>query len=235
MGEYLNPLSNLHTHKKEAAPLLRQQLMQKIVAETIVRNAKTGYCECRSLNHLVDVRGILQPAAIVIKNEFIDNIPPEEQPTKVIGVSNRGKEFATILALETNLPLAITDRVDDGPSEDTQPKAWYEKGTNMTYIGGVRSFTKGVDYTHSIRGLEPGNTVLVADDFCARGSVTNALHSSLNELGIQTHFAYVVAKDFPFLDPPQVGFSEAQNNGISTFAVVKFIGMENGRVIASID
>lgn len=90
-----------------------------------------------------------------------------------------------------------------------------------------------VDHTHRIRGLRPGDRILVGDDFCAYGNVANAFNSALLAIGVEPIFAFVVAKDFGFLDSPQEGYREFRKQGFPAFAVLRVTGMKGGRVVAT--
>jgi len=212
---------------------MRKVLAARIAKEAIVRNSETGYVFCPEVNWVVNPE-ILLEAARVAKGLFLDCLPPDLKPQKVIGVPNRGKEFATAMGLEGGLPIAITERIlrENGDSPPIPLGVRYSEEADQLTIGGVPSFTKGKQYDHFLFGVRPGETVMIVDDFCAYGKAANSF-LDLKELGINPVFVFLVAKDFSHLDPPQIGYRELKQKAIPAFAVVRFTGIKDGKVIAT--
>jgi len=221
--------------EREELLQMRNALAARIAEGAIVKDPETGYIFCPEVNWNVNPE-ILQQAAIVVKGLFLDQLP-EFKPQKVVGVSNRGKEFATTLGLETSLHIAVTERksqrVISGDSVNIPLAARYDKESDQVIIDGVPSFTKGVQYRHFLFGVKPSEKVVIVDDFCAYGNVARSFCEGLRQLGISPVFAFLVAKDFSHLDPPQTGYRKLKTEGIPAFAVVRFTGIKNGRVIAT--
>ena len=215
---------------------LRQELAEEIAGLAEVRNPATGYIFCRELNFVVDDR-LLWKAAMVAKKLFVDKLPPELYPDIVVGVSNKGKEFATILGSLLGLRrTSISDRdgnQTDDEEEFSAPSASYEPESDQVVIRKVRSFTKKKVFDHFLFGVRPGDKVLVVDDFCAHGNITKTFWATLQDLNIVPTFVYIAAKDLPFLDPPQVGYREIREQGISAFPVVIFNNIQDGKAVAT--
>ncbi len=211
---------------------LRKNLADRIKKTAVVKDAKAGFIFCGKVNHVVDP-SILKDAAAITWSCFLKKIPLKLRPTKVIGVPNRGKEFATALGLHTGLTIGVTERRPGRGSHLAKTKIAYDKDRDMIIIEGIPSFTQGVNYTHTIRGVAPGETILVADDFCAYGSVASAYKKSLETLNIKPIFVFLVAKDFLNLRPPQIGFRKLKKDGVTSFAVVRLTRIVNNQVAAS--
>ncbi len=211
---------------------LRENLASRIKKTAIVKNAQAGYIFCSKVNHVVDP-SILKDAAAITWSCFLKKLPSKLRPIKVIGVPNRGKEFATALGLTGGLTIGVTERRAGNGNHLDKTKIVYDKREDMIIIEGIPSFTQGTNYTHTIRGIKPGETILVADDFCAYGHVAHAYKKSLTTLGIRPIFVFLVAKDFVNLHPPQIGFRELKKSGVTSFAVVRLTRIVNNRVAAT--
>lgn len=151
----------------------------------------------------------------------------------MFGVSNRGKEFAAAASLLLDIDNCVTDRTKDETPQGTPESAYYDDKQDMVVISGIPSFTKKGTFTHTIRGLRPNSIVAVMDDFCAYGKSSEVIHTALQNLGIRSHHLFLIAKDFPHLNPPQIGYRQLKTNRISTFSVVRFTDIKNGKVIAT--
>lgn len=215
--------------------------MRSSIADYIGRTTKvidhaSGYVVCEGLNHAVDPT-LLSEAAQVIAGTFLAKLPAELQPTMVIGVPNRGRELAVAIGLEVGLKIGVTERMEMNGDGDKEFQSAYDGRNDMVTIAGIRSFTKpGKVFSHSIRGVRPGATILVADDFSAYGHATGQYIRGLGELGIRAIFTYLAAKDFPFLKPAQVGYRLHKEDGHRVFAVVRLtdmVGGTGGKVIAT--
>ena len=217
---------------------LRRELALKIASLAVVEDADTGYIVIREINQRVRP-DLLWKAAVVTQKLFLKQLVPEDYPQLVVGVSNRGKEFATVLSLLLGLPLSVSDRRPEGIIESADsigPSAVNLDPLNgLVTISNVPSFTQKISYTHILRGVNPekDTNILVADDFCAYGEITRNFRQALIQLGIRLTFVYLIAKDFPFLSKPQTGYRDILAQNIPAFAVVSLIGIENGKVIAT--
>jgi len=211
--------------------------MEQIVKIAEVFKPEIGYIDCPELNHLIDTK-ILREATILTTELFLKNIPDSERPKKVLGVPNRGKEFATALGIYKASgieEIAVTERFREGKNTNHKLRATYDEEADTTSITGIPSFTNEKSfYTHKIRGLRPEDSVLVADDFCAYGHVSQAYHKALESLDIKTFFAFLVAKDFKNLEIPQTGYQKLLETNVAAFALVRFTNIQDGKVIAEI-
>ncbi len=209
---------------------MRSSLASYIESKAEVIDAKVGYVEIKVLNHKVDT-SILKRATLITKGLFLDRLRPYLTPELVIGVPDRGKEFATTLAYETDLPIGVSrrDEIKEGQNKDF--KVSYDEKKDMLVINGIPSFTNpGVLYNHKIRGLKPGSTVLVADDFSATGTATDYYNRAFEKLGITAIFVYMVAKDFNNSEPIQQGYRKNKESGRPVFAVVRLTDIVDGKV-----
>ena len=212
--------------------LRREQLAQQIANGAEIEDPAAGYIICRNVNHLADPN-ILINAAEIANGLFLKYLPEELQPDKIIGVPNRGKEFATVLGTLIKKPISVGDR----SREDDQNQgfdAYYDEQQDGIIIRGIASFTKpGVKYQHFLRGLRPGDNAVIVDDFSATGKIIEFYLATCNKLGIKPVFLFLIAKHFLDTNPPQIGYQTLKKQGIPAFAVVRFTGMENGKVIAT--
>ncbi len=215
-------------------------LAQQIVDGAIVVDAAGGYILCKEVNHKVNF-SILREAAFLTQKLFLNKIPIEDRPKKVIGIPNRGKEFALALGLANDSYLIdgpVTERVQEKANgHESEPKAHYDALKDLLTITGIPSFTKkGKVFTHTIRGLRPGDSVLIADDFAATGTVSEIYFNALTskDIGIKPYFTFLIAKDFTDLNPPQIGFRQLSEKA-PAFAVVRFTRIEGKKVIAEIN
>src|SRR3989344_3460444 len=152
----------------------------------------------------------------------------------VIGVPNRGKSFSVALGINTGLPISETDRtlIKDDQNKDFNVE--YDQKENTVYINGIPSFTrKGELFSHKLRGVRPDSAVLVADDFCATGAVTEYYLKAFEELNIKPIFVYIVAKDFNDSDPPQKGYRKFKEENLPVFAIVRLTEIENSHVVVT--
>jgi len=224
--------------KYEQARLLemRRSVAEYIGRTTRVKDYNSGYVVCEGLNHAVDPT-LLYESAQVIAGTFLAPLPSELQPSMVIGVPNRGRELAVAIGLETGLTIGVTERMEMNGDLDKEFQASYDGASDIVTIAGIRSFTKpGKVFTHSIRGVQPGSTILVADDFSATGHVTEQYERGLELLGITPFFVYLAAKDFDFLNPPQIGYRLNRKKSKRVFTVVlitNMVGGTGGKVIAT--
>ena len=209
---------------------MRSSLASYIESKANVVNAKVGYVEIKEVNHKVDTL-LLKKATLITKGLFLDRLQPYLVPELVIGVPDRGKEFATTLAYETDLPIGVSKRDEIKSGQDQGFQANYNEKKDTLVINGISSFTNpGVLYNHKIRGLKPGSTVLVADDFSATGNVTEHYNRAFEQLGITAIFVYIVSKDFTNSEPPQQGYRKNKEKGAPVFTVVRLTDIVDGKV-----
>ena len=207
---------------------IRNKIARFVEENTVVKDFDSGYVFCEPLNHAVSPN-LLKEAAQVINGIFLSKLPPELQPTKVIGVPNRGKELAVALGLETGLTIGVTERVETNGVKAEKIRVTHNEENDMVIIDGIRSFTKpGKVFSHMIRALRPGDRVLVADDFSAYGHVTDQYTNGFHELDITPIFVYLAAKDFGFLNPPQTGYRRHKEKGDCVFTVIRLTSMTGG-------
>jgi adenine/guanine phosphoribosyltransferase-like PRPP-binding protein len=208
----------------------RSHLAGYIESKAKVVDARIGYVSIEEVNHRVDPM-ILKTSAEVTKGLFLDKLPEYIKPEVVIGVPNRGKEFATALGLESDLAIGVSDRSEIKDSQSHDFAVDYIEKDDSVIINGIPSFTQpGKYFSHKLRGIKPNSVVLVADDFSATGAVTEFYLKAFTELNITPIFVYMVAKDFNNSDPPQQGYRRNKEKGISVFSVVRLTNIEDGHV-----
>jgi adenine/guanine phosphoribosyltransferase-like PRPP-binding protein len=206
---------------------LRKQFAQYIQSKAKVINEKIGFVSIEEVNHFVNPN-ILDTASEITIGLFLKNLKKNNLPTAVIGIPNRGKEFATVLGLKTKLKIGITDR---GETKNHRFSVVYEKESDLIFIKGIPSFTQpGKYFTHKIRGIKPGSTILVADDFSATGAVTNYYKKALKQLNISPIFVYLVAKDFSNLSTPQIGYRKHKDEKDLVFSVVRLTKINKNKI-----
>jgi adenine/guanine phosphoribosyltransferase-like PRPP-binding protein len=214
---------------------MRDNYARYIQEHAIVVNQETGFVVCEDVNHVVDPYLLRQAAEITYEGFirfFLGKLP--HLPRIVCGVPNRGREYATAIGITAGIPIAVTERI----IENKPPAVSYDSKRDVVEITGIPSFTqKGRVFTHTVRGLRPGDTVLVADDFCAYGHVA-LQYQRLTELGIKPVFSFMVAKDFQDLPEPQEGYRNLLRQGVLAFAATRLTNIVNNgngnyRVIAT--
>jgi len=230
----------MESHLLNLSPEQRRAVLsQKIVDSAVVVDAKKGYILCKEINHTVNF-ALLKEAAFLTNTLFLQKIPYSQRPQKIIGIPNRGKEFALALGLTTNSNLLqgpVTERFqEENKNFNHHIRIFYEEEKDMLTITGIPSFTKpGVIFTHTIRGLKPGvdKNVLIADDFAATGTVSRIYCRMLKSVGIEPYFVFLAAKDFPDFTPPQIGLRKLSEEA-PAFALVRFTGIKNGKVVVEV-
>ena len=206
---------------------LRKQFAKYIQSKAKVINEKIGFVSIEEVNHFVNPT-LLNIASEITIGLFLKNLKKNNVPTAVIGIPNRGKEFATVLGIKTQLEIGITDR---GETKNQRFNVVYEKDNDMIFIKGIPSFTQpGKYFTHKIRGIKPGSIILVADDFSATGAVTDYYKKALKQLNIFPIFVYLVAKDFSNLDTPQIGFRRHKDEKDLIFSVVRLTKIKKDKI-----
>ena len=205
----------------------RKQFAKYIQLKAKVINEKIGFVSIEEVNHFVNP-SLLNIASEITIGLFLKNLKKNNIPTAVIGIPNRGKEFATVLGIKTQLKIGITDR---GETKNHHFSVVYEKDNDMIFIKGIPSFTQpGKYFTHKIRGIKPGSTILVADDFSATGAVTDYYKKALKQLNIHPIFVYLVAKDFSNLNTPQIGYRRHKDEKDLIFSVVRLTKIKKDKI-----
>lgn len=206
---------------------LRKQFAKYIQSKAKVINEKIGFVSIEEVNHFVNP-SLLNIASEITIGLFLKNLKKNNIPTAVIGIPNRGKEFATVLGIKTQLKIGITDR---GETKNHHFNVVYEKDNDQIFIKGIPSFTQpGKYFTHKIRGIKPGSTILVADDFSATGAVTDYYKKALKQLNIHPIFVYLVAKDFSNLNTPQIGYRRHKDEKDLIFSVVRLTKIKKDKI-----
>lgn len=206
---------------------LRKKFAKYIQLKAKVINEKIGFVSIEEVNHFVNP-SLLNAASEITIGLFLKNLRKNYVPTAVIGIPNRGKEFATVLGIKTQLKIGITDR---GETKNHYFSVVYEKETDQIFIKGIPSFTQpGKYFTHKIRGIKPGSTILVADDFSATGAVTDYYKKALKKLNILPIFVYLVAKDFSDLSTPQIGYRRHKDEKDLIFSVVRLTKIKKDKI-----
>jgi len=206
---------------------LRKQFAKYIQLKAKVINEKIGFVSIEEVNHFVNP-SLLNIASEITIGLFLKNLKKKNIPTAVIGIPNRGKEFATVLGIKTQLKIGITDREE---TKNHHFSVVYEKDNDLIFIKGIPSFTQpGKYFTHKIRGIKPRSTILVADDFSATGAVTDYYKKALKQLNIRPIFVYLVAKDFSNLDTPQIGYRRHKNEKDLLFSVVRLTKIKKDKI-----
>ncbi len=215
---------------------LRRGIASYIEGNTYVKDYPSGYVICEGLNHAVSPR-LLDAASKVIAGLYLSALPIDLRPTMVIGVPNRGRELAVAIGMETGLTIGVTERTETNGNGNKSLNATYDQEQDMVIIRGISSFTKpGKVFDHTMRGVKPGSTILVADDFTAWGHATDQYEKGLHELGIKAIYVYLAAKHFPFLSPPQIGYWKHTQNNHNVFAtslITNMVGGTGGTVVAN--
>lgn len=68
-------------------------------------------------------REYLTPAAEIAIGLFVSYLPLELQPDKIVGVPDRGKEFATVLGLLMEKKIAVGKRAPGNGNSNQRPDA----------------------------------------------------------------------------------------------------------------
>ncbi len=215
---------------------MQLKLVRRIEEKTEVVDAGTGYVVCMDVNHDIDP-DVLDWAAKITVASFLSRLPKGLQPQKIVGVPRRGVEFAGALSYETRLRTGVAEKKEMNGGGEYTFSARYEKEIETVIFDGIPSFTEpGKFYSHRIRAIQPGMTILVADDFSAKGSVTERYNEGFAQLDITPVYVYMVAKDFQDLRPPQIGYRTNKLAGLPVFApirITEMIGGTGGRVRAT--
>lgn len=206
----------------------RESLAERIRNNAVVVNADTGFIRCKDVNYLTSP-GLLREAAIVATHGFLKHLQPELKPNKVVAVQSHGVQFQTAIGLESDLLMPHTERRDHNGSLST-PQVYLDVKNKQAILKGIPSVSKpGLYFDHIVNGLEEGDIVAVADDFCATGAAS-WVYLMLRNYGITPIFIYIVAKDFPNTKEPQTGYRNLKKEGIPVYATTIFTGISDGKV-----
>jgi adenine/guanine phosphoribosyltransferase-like PRPP-binding protein len=226
LHEFTSPESRIHR--------LRTSIAERITGSAKVIDPDSAYIFMPDINHDLSPYFLLG-AAQVIKLDFVDHLPPEKRPNKVIGVPDRGGPLAAYVGLVLNINVGVGTRELDGKDPELSP-AEYDQSRDMMIIRRVRSFSKGDYYRHLLRAVRPGDNVLLIDDVSATGDALQTITDGLRFAGVNTvASAVLVAKDFPESTPIQTGHRDLLKKGEETFAVVRLTGYKDGKVTATIN
>ena len=210
---------------------LRISLAERIGKNAEVIDQDTGFIRCINVNVLT-TPDILRDSASVVTWGFLKRLHPDLTPNKVIAVQSHGVQFQTAIGLEADLLMPHSERRDHSGSP-LKPEVTYDHERGIVVVKGVPSVSKrGLYFDHVIFGLVPGETVVVADDFCATGTATN-IYRGMEQLGIKPVFVYMVAKDFPDIKEPQIGYRLLKQEGVAVYASTILTDLLNGRVRAT--
>ena len=212
---------------------LRASLAQRIQQDAEVKDPMNGFVLCKGVNRLVRP-DILGDAAKIATFGFLNKLPPEFKPDKVVGVQSHGAAFQTAIGLTANLLMPHSERRDhNGAAKITEVK--YDERNKIAVVRGIPSVSKpGLHFDHYIYEVEPGEVIVVADDFSATGAATDA-YRQLEQFGLRLVFVYIVAKDFPLLFPPQTEYRRMKERGVPVFATTIFTSINDHTVVATAD
>ena len=162
------------------------------------------------LNHQVDV-GLMKAVGEAFAEHFSG-----KRLTRVVTIESSGIAPAAFTALSLNLPLVImkkqTSRILTGDILQTT----------------VRSFTKGTSYELTVKRdfLEPGDRVLLIDDFLANGKALLGLMELVRMAGAETAGAAVaIEKGF------QRGGDALRQGGMRVESLAIIESMEDGNIV----
>lgn len=211
------------------AAKLRLSIASHIMKTTVVEDPDIGYIVCKEVNKKPNP-ALLLGCAKIVKTSFVDLLPAEMKPSIVIGVPSNGKKFAEVLGKVLKLPVIDATRTKSHQTDEYD--ASFDEASGVATIPGIISFThdgNAFDHYIDLKGMSRDHTVLIADDFAARGTVTEHYLRGLEHLGFKSLFVFMVAKDFPHLNPPQTGYRTHRENGVPAFAVVRVTDMIDGK------
>src|SRR3989344_3007990 len=140
---------------------LRASLAQRIQQDAEVKDPMNGFVLCKGVNRLVKP-DILGDAAKIATFGFLNKLPPEFKQDKVVGVQS------------------------NGAAKITEVK--YDERNKIAVVRGIPSVSKpGLHFDHYIYEVEPGEVIVVADDFSATGAATDA-YRQLEQFGLRLVF-----------------------------------------------
>jgi adenine/guanine phosphoribosyltransferase-like PRPP-binding protein len=189
-------------------------LRWKILEEARVTNYEKGYVSIPSINQLVEM-DLQEIASEMIADHF------EGLGTKinmVAGIPNSGISLATSVARILKVPLA------PGRKGEVYPGSW---NSRIEINEEVPSFTTGEASKFVFNGLNPGDTVLIVDDFIAHGATSVLVAQVFMRHGINVQIAAYSAKLF------QGGVKQIEDNvGIKPFYAVGIEKIfEDGKIV----
>ncbi len=162
------------------------------------------------LNHQIDINFLMEMGkdmADAFKDEGI---------TKVLTVEASGIAFAVAAAFYLGVPLTFAK------------KNKTKNVSSATYVASVESFTHGRTYDIEIpkEYINPGDRILIVDDFLACGNAIKGLCKIVNEAGAAVVGACsAVEKGF------QGGGDELRRTGLKVHSLAIVESMEGGNIV----
>lgn len=184
--------------------LLRQRIIKdgQIIGDDIVKVDSF-------LNHQVDP-ALLREIALEIKNRFKDT-----PVSKVLTIESSGIAIAAFVALELGVPFVFAKKYNARNLDSS------------VYESDVFSFTKQTTYAIrvSTNYINKNDTVLIVDDFLAKGGALNGLVDIVNKAGASVGgCAVVIEKSF------QQGGDEMRSRGYRVESLARIKSIDNGKI-----
>lgn len=189
----------------------RQRLLRRFRRQAHVSDPVRGYIQAPWVNLDIDAAH-QRHAARLIAHRFAG-----QGVSRVVGIPTLGVPLATTVAEELARPLV------PGRKDDAVPGAW----ARVVEIEEVASFTTGrvARFTFNATFLQPGEHLLLVDDFCAHGSTGRTIARGFLQAGYHVSFAAYCAKLF------QGGLASIAELGIETFYAVGIAAIRDGQLI----
>lgn len=183
----------------------------------------------------VDLRAAVATRAriqgeLILVDEFLNHrVEPEL-------ISTVGRDLAirlepvrpdVILTAEASgIPVALPTAIEMGIPM-VYAKKYLGVGKRHVFAREVKSATKGIEYRVEVSrsALSPGSRVAVVDDFLSGGRTAEALGEIAEEAGCE-----VVACFFAIEKAYEPGRGRLENHGWEVDALVRVLGVGNGRV-----
>ena len=183
-------------------------LKQRIVEDGVIIGSDIVKVD-NFLNHQVDPV-LMREIALEIKNRF------KESPiTKVLTIEASGIAIAAFVALELGVPFVFAKKYNARNLDSN------------VYESDVFSFTKQTTYAIrvSTNYINENDTVLIVDDFLAKGGALNGLIDIVNQAGASVSgCAIVIEKNF------QKGGDEIRSRGYRVESLANIKSIENGKI-----
>ncbi len=182
-------------------------LRRKFEEEALVTDFEKGYISAPWVNQEIDP-DLQRIAARNIAHYFANGI------TRVAGIPNCGVPLATTVAQEMGILLAPSRKGSKVPG------AW----RNPLIVGEeTPSFTTGEVSTFAFNSINPGDNLLLVDDFIAKGDTGINIIEILRKKEVRVSFAVYAAKTF------QPGWQRIKDMGIDAFYVVGIKAMKEDK------
>ncbi|QAT39360.1 xanthine phosphoribosyltransferase [Clostridium sp. JN-9] len=186
----------------------------KLLEERIIKDGKVIGNEILKvdsfLNHQLDVN-LFNEIGKEFKNKF-----KNKEVTKILTIETSGIGIACITAQYFNVPVVFAKK-HAGVNMDTD-----------NYESKVFSFTKGKEYSIKVskKFLNPGDKVLIIDDFLASGSAVLGLMDLIEQAKAETAgVGIVIEKSF------QNGRKAVEKRGAHVESMAIIESMNNGKII----